>query len=95
MIAQALAPARTRTSAWSRSPGIPRTEPGGCRRPPPGRGGLDPVAAGVDPDLALRQGPLQPVLNALDPLVANPTVLTLVPKSLPSGRAVADFEDCD
>ena len=84
--------------------------------------GYDPVAAGVDPDLALRQGPMQPVLDRLDPLVASPTVLTpqeiqdliafvrdglldprarpeklcdLVPASLPSGRAVADFEDCD
>jgi cytochrome c peroxidase len=84
--------------------------------------GYDPVAAGVDSDLALRQGPTQPVLDRLDPLVASPTVLTpqevqdlvafvrdglldprampeklckLVPKSLPSGRAVADFEDCE
>lgn len=85
-------------------------------------GSYDPVAAGVDADLALRQGPMQPVLNRLDPLVAQPTVLTpqqvqdlvafvrdglldprarpeqlckTVPKTLPSGRAVAVFEDCD
>lgn len=84
--------------------------------------GYDPVAAGVDPDLALRLGPIQPVLKRLDPLVASPTVLTpqqladlvafvrdglldpdarperlcrMVPASLPSGRAVADFEECE
>ena len=81
----------------------------------------DPAAAGVDPDLALRRGPIQPVLDRLDPRVARPAVLTpqevedlvafvrdglldpdarpeklcaLVPKSLPSGRAVAAFEGC-
>lgn len=36
----------------------------------------DPAAAGVDPDLALRLGPIQPVLARLDPLVAQPTALT-------------------
>lgn len=36
----------------------------------------DPVEAGVDPDLALRRGPIQPVLDRLDPLVAEPKHLT-------------------
>jgi cytochrome c peroxidase len=84
-------------------------------------GAYDPAAAGVDADLAVRRGPTQPVLDRLDPLVAQPTVLTpgqiadlvafvgealldpkarprelckQVPKRLPSGRAVAVFEDC-
>jgi cytochrome c peroxidase len=81
----------------------------------------DPVAAGVDPDLSLRLGPVQPVLARLDPLVAQPLSLTpqeiqdlvafvrdglldpkarpeklckLMPKTLPSGKAVATFEEC-
>lgn len=80
------------------------------------------TAAGVAPDLAQRRGPIQPVLDRLDPLVAQPTLLTgqeiedlvafvrdglldprarpeklceLVPKRLPSGRALAVFEGCE
>jgi cytochrome c peroxidase len=41
----------------------------------PSAQGYDPGTAGVDPDLS-RLGPLQPVLDRLDPLVAVPTVLT-------------------
>ena len=36
----------------------------------------DPVKAGVDADLALRRGPTQPVLDRLDPLVAQPVHLS-------------------
>ncbi|MFN8179223.1 MAG: cytochrome c peroxidase [bacterium] len=36
----------------------------------------DPVAAGLDPDLTLRMGPIQPVLERLDPIVAEPTALS-------------------
>ena len=36
----------------------------------------NPVAAGLDPDLTLRAGPSQPVLDRLDPLVALPIELS-------------------
>jgi len=36
----------------------------------------DPVRAGVDQDLTLRQGPIAPVLQRLDAIVAQPTQLT-------------------
>jgi cytochrome c peroxidase len=36
----------------------------------------DPIAAGVDPDLTLRLGPIEPVLERLDPLLATPIPLT-------------------
>ncbi|WP_231749898.1 cytochrome-c peroxidase [Tautonia plasticadhaerens] len=36
----------------------------------------DPVRAGLDVDLTLRQGPLLPVLRRLDPLLYRPTPLT-------------------
>ena len=36
----------------------------------------DPAAAGVDADLQSRMGPVEPVLERLDPLVARPTPLT-------------------
>jgi cytochrome c peroxidase len=36
----------------------------------------NPVSAGVDFDLALRRGPIEPVLERLDPLVAAPLVLS-------------------
>ena len=82
----------------------------------------DPARAGIDADLALRRGPTQPVLDRLDPLVAQPIRLSRrelrdllafvgsglldqrarparlcrqIPKRLPSGRPVAQFEDCD
>ena len=35
-----------------------------------------PTAAGLDPDLTYRLGPIDPVLNALDPLLAQPVVLS-------------------
>ncbi|HSK05440.1 MAG TPA: cytochrome c peroxidase [Kofleriaceae bacterium] len=38
--------------------------------------GYDPVAAGVDPDLAYRLGPIEPVLARVDPLLARPIALT-------------------
>jgi cytochrome c peroxidase len=38
--------------------------------------GYDPGAAGVDPDLALRQGPIEPVLERLDPRLRRPIALT-------------------
>ena len=38
--------------------------------------GYDPVEAGVDADLATRRGPTQPVLDRLDPLVAQPIHLS-------------------
>lgn len=81
----------------------------------------DPVAAGVAPDLQLRQGPIEPVLDRLDPLLrvsislsaqefgdlvafvrfgllddrAQPRSLCrLVPRSVPSGLDLIQFEDC-
>ncbi|HTS28879.1 MAG TPA: hypothetical protein VMH81_23575, partial [Bryobacteraceae bacterium] len=36
----------------------------------------DPVRAGVDPDLRLRLGPIEPVLARIDPLLRNPPQLT-------------------
>ena len=48
----------------------------------------DPVAAGLDPDLTLRQGPLLPVLRRLDPLLRTPTPLR-VRSSTPSSRSCA------
>jgi cytochrome c peroxidase len=36
----------------------------------------DPVAAGVDPDLAQRLGPIEPVLERVDPILASPIELT-------------------
>src|SRR5262249_43264806 len=36
----------------------------------------DPVLAGVDSDLTYRRGPIEPVLERLDPLLAAPIVLT-------------------
>ena len=38
--------------------------------------GYDPVHAGVDRDLSLRLGPMEPVLARLDPGIANPVRLT-------------------
>ena len=38
--------------------------------------GYHPQAAGVDPDLAVRIGPIAPVLERLDPLVNEPTKLS-------------------
>lgn len=35
----------------------------------------DPVSAGVDADLTLRMGPIQPVLDRLDPIMTNPIQL--------------------
>jgi cytochrome c peroxidase len=36
----------------------------------------DPVVAGVDPDLAVRMGPMGPVLARIDPILATPINLT-------------------
>jgi cytochrome c peroxidase len=36
----------------------------------------DPVSAGVEQDLAHHNGPIEPVLQALDPLIADPIALT-------------------
>lgn len=36
----------------------------------------DPVAAGVDPDLAIRVGPMEPVLARIDPILSTPINLT-------------------
>ncbi len=36
----------------------------------------DPVAAGVDPDLTYRLGPIEPVLERVDPILASPINLT-------------------
>ncbi len=36
----------------------------------------DPVAAGVDRDLTYRLGPIEPVLERIDPILATPIVLT-------------------
>jgi cytochrome c peroxidase len=38
--------------------------------------GYDPVAAGVDPDLTHRLGPIEPVLERVDPRLATPTDLS-------------------
>jgi cytochrome c peroxidase len=38
--------------------------------------GYDPVMAGLDQDLTLRRGPMQPVLDKVDPLLAAPIALT-------------------
>jgi cytochrome c peroxidase len=38
--------------------------------------GYDPKAAGVDPDLRLRLGPIAPVLDRLDPLLRKPIDLS-------------------
>ena len=38
--------------------------------------GYSPLAAGVDPDLAQRVGPIEPVLRRLDPTLQTPTELT-------------------
>ncbi|MBV9959349.1 MAG: hypothetical protein JO360_13065, partial [Acidobacteria bacterium] len=78
-----------------------------------------PARAGLDQDLQGRPGPIQPVLNRLDPLIAAPPVLTevqfsdlvefvrnglldprarpenlrsLIPKHVPSGRAIQNFQ---
>ena len=39
-------------------------------------GSYDPIAAGVDPDLASRMGPMDPVLARLDPILSTPINLT-------------------
>ena len=39
-------------------------------------GSYDPVAAGVDPDLAVRMGPMTPVLARIDPILSTPINLT-------------------
>jgi cytochrome c peroxidase len=36
----------------------------------------NPAAAGVDPDLAVRMGPIEPVLERVDPILETPIVLT-------------------
>ncbi len=81
----------------------------------------DPVTAGLDNDLTLPLGPMQPVLARLDPLLATPLELRpdefhdlvafvrggllderarkgnlckLVPRSVPSGFSVLQFERC-
>jgi cytochrome c peroxidase len=38
--------------------------------------GYDPEMAGLDPDLKLRRGPTQPLLDRLDPILATPIDLT-------------------
>jgi cytochrome c peroxidase len=38
--------------------------------------GYDPEAAGLDPDLKLRRGPTQPMLDRLDPILAKPIELS-------------------
>lgn len=38
--------------------------------------GYDPVKAGIDHDLALRQGPIEPALATVDPILAHPIQLT-------------------
>lgn len=38
--------------------------------------GYDPLAAGVDPDLAVRMGPMAPVLARIDPILSTPINLT-------------------
>ena len=79
----------------------------------------DPTAAGIAPDLLAPMGPIDPVLDRVDPLLAQPTELTdeefrqlvdfiryglldsrakpenlrkLIPKSVPSGFPVQNFE---
>jgi hypothetical protein len=37
----------------------------------------NPIRAGVDHDLTIRRGPIEPVLGRLDPLLANPPLLTI------------------
>jgi cytochrome c peroxidase len=81
--------------------------------------GYNPSLAGIDADLHRRPGPIQPVLNRLDPLLATPTQLTdeefndlvefvrnglldprarpenlreLIPKHVPSGRPIQNFQ---
>ena len=39
-------------------------------------GSYDPVVAGVDPDLAVRMGPMEPVLARIDPILSTPINLT-------------------
>jgi cytochrome c peroxidase len=39
-------------------------------------GNYDPIAAGVDPDLATRMGPMAPVLARIDPILSTPINLT-------------------
>ena len=79
----------------------------------------NPVAAGVDPDLTERMGPIEPVLERIDAILQTPIVLTeeefrqlvdfvrnglldqrskpeslrkLIPRSVPSGFPVLQFE---
>lgn len=79
----------------------------------------NPALAGIDADLHRRPGPIKPVLNRLDPLLAAPTELTseefndlvefvrnglldprarpenlreLIPKHVPSGRPIQNFQ---
>jgi cytochrome c peroxidase len=81
----------------------------------------DAAAAGVSPDLAQGLGPIEALLERLDPLLSEPAELTpsevadlvafvrdglldprarpehlckLVPRSVPSGRPVLDFQIC-
>jgi cytochrome c peroxidase len=81
----------------------------------------DPIAAGVDPDLTHHLGPIEPVLERLDPRLRHPIELNrteftdlvsfvrgalldervrkenlcgLVPRAVPSGLPVLQFEDC-
>jgi cytochrome c peroxidase len=83
--------------------------------------GYDAERAGVAGDLCLREGPVEPLLATLDPLLREPIKLrddefadlvafvrrglldpkarpealcALIPKSLPSGRALLNFEGC-
>ena len=77
--------------------------------------------AGVDPDLAILLGPIEPVLQRLDPRLATPIPLSgretgdlvqflqtglldsaaspenlcaLIPRAVPSGMVLAEFEGC-